>query len=88
MAATQKASGIFNITDNEPAPPQDVVAYAHELLGITPPPEIDFETAELSPMARSFYGENKRVSNTKSKEVLGLNYMWGDYRISITAHAH
>ena len=83
LAAARKASGIFNITDNEPAPPQDVVTYAHELLGITPPPEIDFETAELSPMARSFYGENKRVSNTKSKEVLGLNYMWGDYRTAL-----
>ena len=55
--------GIFNVTDDEPAPPQDVVAYAAELMGIAPPPEIPFETAQLSPMARSFYGENKRVSN-------------------------
>lgn len=53
-----KADGIFNITDDEPSPPQDVVALAHELMGIVPPPELDFETADLTPMARSFYGEN------------------------------
>jgi len=86
--ATQRAaekcpSGLFNITDNEPAPPQDVVVYAHELLGLTPPPEIDFNTADLSPMARSFYGENKRVSNEKSKKELGMNYDWGDYKIAL-----
>ena len=55
--------GIFNVTDDLPAPPQDVVAYAAGLMGVEPPPEIPFETAQLSPMARSFYGENKRVSN-------------------------
>jgi len=49
---------VFNITDDDPAPPQDVVTYAHELMGKTPPPEVDFETADISPMARSFYGEN------------------------------
>lgn len=79
LAAAQKADGLFNITDNFPAPPQDVVAYAHKLMDKVPPPELDFETADLSPMARSFYGENKRVSNAKSKEVLGLTYAWPDY---------
>lgn len=58
-------SGIWNVTDAEPTPPQDVVSYAAQLLSIEAPQEIDFETAELSPMARSFYGENKRVSNKK-----------------------
>ena len=77
-----KADGLFNITDNEPAPPQDVVTFAHELMGREPPPEFDFETANLTPMARSFYGENKRVSNQKSKEILGLDYDWADYRSS------
>ena len=62
-----RAGGIFNVTDDVPAPPQDVVAYAAELMGVEPPPEIPFETAELSPMARSFYGENKRVSNAAIK---------------------
>lgn len=75
--------GVFNITDDEPAPPQDVVTLAHELMGIEPPAEIDFETADISPMARSFYGENKRVSNAKSKKILGLNYAWPDYRFAL-----
>lgn len=83
LAMQKGASGIFNITDNEPAPPQDVVTFAHELMGIEPPPEIDFETADLTPMARSFYGENKRVSNQKSKTVLGMVYDWPDYRVSL-----
>jgi len=83
-SAEKKVGGIFNITDNEPAPPQDVVAFAHELMGKEPPPEVDFETADLSPMARSFYGENKRVSNAKSKTVLGVEYAWPDYRTSLT----
>ena len=74
------ASGLFNITDDEPAPPQDVVAYAAGLMGVPPPPEQDFATADLSPMARSFYGENKSVANGKSKSVLGLAYAWPDYR--------
>ena len=78
------ASGLFNITDDEPAPPQDVVAYAAELMGVAPPPEQDFETAELSPMARSFYGENKRVANLKSKSELGLAYAYPDYRTAFS----
>lgn len=80
LAAMKKASGVFNITDDEPAPPQDVVTFAHELAGKTPPPEIDFETADITPMARSFYGENKRVSNARSKKDLGLDYQFPNYR--------
>ncbi|MEZ5881694.1 MAG: SDR family oxidoreductase [Nitratireductor sp.] len=83
-AARKKAGGIFNITDDEPAPPQDVVTFAHQLAGVAPPPETDFETADLSPMARSFYGENKRVSNAKSKAELGLAYAFPDYRTALT----
>ncbi|MER8429375.1 SDR family oxidoreductase [Mesorhizobium caraganae] len=71
--------GIFNVTDNEPAPPQDVVTYAASLMGVEPPPEIPFETAQLSPMARSFYGENKRVANTAIKAV-GYRFRFPDYR--------
>ena len=82
-AIARTASSIFNITDDEPAPPQDVVAYAHSLLGTAPPPEIDFETAELSPMARSFYGENKRVSNARSKDVLGMDYAYPNYKAAL-----
>ncbi|MGI9355772.1 MAG: SDR family oxidoreductase [Rhizobiaceae bacterium] len=82
-AARNETGGTFNITDDEPAPPQDVVKFAHDLMGRRPPPEIDFETADLSPMARSFYGENKRVSNEKSKSVLGLEYDWPNYRTAL-----
>jgi nucleoside-diphosphate-sugar epimerase len=83
LACARKADGIFNITDDEPAPPQDVVTAAHEIAGVAPPPEIDFASAELSPMARSFYGENKRVSNAKSKAVLGMRYAYPDYRTAL-----
>ena len=78
-----RARGIFNITDDEPAPPQDVVAYAAELMGVAPPPEQDFATAPLSPMARSFYDSNKRVFNARSKHVLGMAYRYPNYRVAL-----
>jgi nucleoside-diphosphate-sugar epimerase len=65
--AEHKLGGIYNVTDDLPGPPQDVIVEAARLMGIEPPPEQAFETAELTPMARSFYGENKRVSNAKLK---------------------
>jgi len=71
--------GIFNITDDEPAPPQDVVTYTAGLMGIEPPPEIPFDSAQLSPMARSFYGENKRVAN-KAIKAAGYRFRYPDYR--------
>ena len=74
--------GVFNVTDHEPAPPQDVVAEAARLMGVAPPPEMPFETAELTPMARSFYGENKRVSNARLRS-LGFTFRFPDYRISL-----
>lgn len=61
---------ILNVTDDLPAPPQDVIAYAAELLGLPPPPEVPFDEADLSPMARSFYGENKQVRNDLMKRDL------------------
>lgn len=82
--AAKQAGGIWNVTDNEPAPPQDVIAFGSQLIGVTPPPEIDFETADLTPMARSFYGENKRVSNRKLKES-GYELRYPDYRVALTA---
>ncbi len=84
LAATACSNEIFNITDNQPAPPQDVVTFAHQLAGKTPPAELDFETADLTPMARSFYGENKRVSNAKSRELLGVKYQYPDYKSALT----
>lgn len=80
--AEKSTGGVFNVTDNEPAPPQDVVAEAARLMGVSPPPEIPFEEAELSPMARSFYGENKRVSNARLRD-LGFVFRFPDYRISL-----
>jgi nucleoside-diphosphate-sugar epimerase len=77
--AEGNTSGIFNVTDDEPAPPQDVVTYAASLMSLEPPPEIPFETAQLSPMARSFYGENKRVANTAIKAA-GYRFRFPDYR--------
>ncbi|MBX3596662.1 MAG: SDR family oxidoreductase [Rhizobiaceae bacterium] len=71
--------GVYNVTDDEPSPPQDVVAYAAKLMGIEPPPEVPFETAQLSPMARSFYAECKRVSNAKIKKT-GFGFAYPDYR--------
>lgn len=76
---------VYNVTDDEPGPPQDVVAYAASLLGIAPPPELDFETAELSPMARSFYGESKRVSNARLKRELHLTLAHPTYRHGLRA---
>jgi nucleoside-diphosphate-sugar epimerase len=76
--------GIFNVTDDEPCPPQDVVTEAARLMGMEPPPEQAFETAELTPMARSFYGENKRVSNGKIK-ALGFNFKFQNYHVSLEA---
>ncbi|MCV9962367.1 SDR family oxidoreductase [Pararhizobium sp. BT-229] len=80
--AEKSIGGVFNVTDHEPAPPQDIIVEAARLMGVSPPPEIPFETAELSPMARSFYGENKRVSNARLRD-LGFVFRFPDYRISL-----
>lgn len=85
--AHSNRGGVFNVTDDEPAPPQDVVSYAAEVMGVAPPPELPFETAQLSPMARSFYGENKRVSNRKLKET-GYIFRYPDYRAALSALWH
>jgi nucleoside-diphosphate-sugar epimerase len=77
------ASGLFNVTDNEPAPPQDVVTFAAGLMGIAPPPEITYDAANMSPMARSFYGEVKRVSNAKIRGT-GFAFQFPDYRAALT----
>ncbi|MGI9386430.1 MAG: SDR family oxidoreductase [Methyloligellaceae bacterium] len=76
---------IYNVTDDEPSPPQDVVAYAAKLLGPAPPPLIPFQDAELSPMGRSFYGENKRVRNDRIKSELGVTLAYPTYREGLRA---
>ena len=78
--ANPRAGRIYNVTDDEPGPPQDVVAYGAELLGCPVPPGIDFAEASLSPMARSFYSESKRVSNARMKDELGVQLAYPTYR--------
>ncbi|TNE61493.1 MAG: SDR family oxidoreductase [Alphaproteobacteria bacterium] len=76
-------SEIFNMADNEPAPPGEVIDYAARLLGVEPPAEEDFETADLSPMARSFYLESKRVRNGRVKILLGYRFRYPDYKMAL-----
>ncbi|MEP3846999.1 MAG: SDR family oxidoreductase [Paracoccaceae bacterium] len=75
----------YNLCDNDPAPPQDVIAYAAELLNMPVPDPIPFEDAEMTPMARSFYAESKRVRNDRIKEELGVSLMYPDYRTGLQA---
>lgn len=76
---------IYNVCDDEPVPPQDVIAYAAELQGLPLPPAVSFEDADLTPMARSFYSENKRVQNRLIKEELGVNLYYPNYRVGLEA---
>lgn len=77
----------YNVCDDEPAPPQDVIAYAAMLLGRPLPDEVAFEDAPLSPMARSFYSESKRVSNDRIKDELGVRLRYPTYREGLKALA-
>lgn len=80
-----KPGAIYNLCDNDPAPPQDVLSYAAELLDLPPPPVEDWDTAEMTPMARSFYAESKRVRNDRIKDELGVNLLFPDYRSGLKA---
>ncbi|UWQ95847.1 SDR family oxidoreductase [Rhodobacteraceae bacterium M385] len=75
----------YNVCDDQPAPPQDVIAHAAKLLGLPIPPEVAFEDAEMTPMGRSFYSESKRVDNTRIKEELGVKLLYPDYDTGLTA---
>jgi dTDP-4-dehydrorhamnose reductase len=81
----ERPGAVYNVTDDEPAPPQDVVALAAELLGVPPPPEQDYDTADMTPMARSFYGETKRVSNDRIKRELEFAFAYPTYREGLAA---
>ena len=83
--APHAPGGIFNVTDDEPAPPQDVVTFAADLLGVAPPPEIPFAAASMSPMALSFWGQNKRVANRRLREVLRVDLAYPTYREGLRA---
>lgn len=83
--ARPRAGAIYNVCDDAPSPPDEVIAYAAELLGMAPPPLEDFATAALSPMARSFYDDSKRVSNRRIKEELGVSLRYPSYREGLSA---
>lgn len=76
---------IYNLCDDDPAPPQDVLGYAAELLGLPVPAEVPFDEAGMTPMARSFYGENKRVRNSRIKDDLGVELLYPSYREGLRA---
>ena len=82
-----RAGAIYNVADEEPAPPQDVVAHAADLAGLPPPPEVAFDDADMTPMARSFYGENKRVSSRLVREELGVTFRYPTYREGLASLA-
>lgn len=76
---------IYNLCDDDPAPPQDIIACAAEMLGMPVPPTVDFADADLSPMARSFYADSKRVRNDRIKRDLGITLRYPDYRSALAA---
>ena len=83
--AQPNAGAVYNLCDNDPAPPQDVISYAAELLGMPLPAAIDYDTADMTPMARSFYAESKRVKNDRIKDELGIVLKYPDYRAGLQA---
>jgi nucleoside-diphosphate-sugar epimerase len=76
---------IYNVCDDEAAPPEDVIAHAAKLLGLPVPPAEAFDEAEMSPMARSFYAESKRVSNARIKSELRVKLTYPTYREGLAA---
>ena len=83
--ARPNPGAIYNMCDDDPAPPEDVIAHAAELLGLPLPPAVDFETADMTPMARSFYAESKRVRNDLIKTELDVELRFPDYRKGLAA---
>ncbi|WP_386169371.1 SDR family oxidoreductase [Sulfitobacter pontiacus] len=76
---------VYNLCDDDPAPPQDVIAHAAELLGLPVPPAIPFDQADMTPMARSFYAESKKVRNDRIKQALGWAPQFPTYRAGLAA---
>jgi len=85
LAAMAKLEGTYNLADDEPAPAPDLVGYAAKMMDVAPPPDIPFESADMTPMARSFYADNKRVSNAAIKKALGIELLYPTYREGLTA---
>ena len=85
LAADARLDGTFNLADDEPAPPQDLVTLAAGMMGVEPPPVTAFDDAEMTPMQRSFYADNKRVSNAAIKQALGIELLYPNYRKALDA---
>lgn len=85
--ARPNAGAIYNVCDDDPAPPEDVIAHAAQLLGRPIPPVLDWDQAvhSLSPMALSFYADNKRVDNGRIKRELGIVLRYPSYRQGLAA---
>ncbi|MEM7711021.1 MAG: SDR family NAD(P)-dependent oxidoreductase, partial [Pseudomonadota bacterium] len=81
--AQPNPGAVYNLCDDDPAPPEDVIGHVAELLGVPVPEAVDFEAAEMSPMARSFYAESKRVRNDRIKDDLGVRLRFPDYRTGL-----
>ena len=76
---------VYNLCDDDPAPPQDMIAHAAALLGLPVPPAIPFDQADMTPMARSFYAESKKVRNDRIKQALGWAPQFPTYRAGLAA---
>jgi nucleoside-diphosphate-sugar epimerase len=83
--ARPRPGAVYNLCDDDPAPPEDVIAHAALLLGLPVPPAEDFATAEMTDMARSFYAESKKVRNDRIKTELGVRLRYPDYRTGLVA---
>lgn len=83
--AQPRPGAIYNVCDDDPAPPEDVIAHAARLLGLPLPPAVPYDEAEMTPMARSFYAESKRVRNDRIKSDLGIRLAYPTYREGLAA---
>jgi nucleoside-diphosphate-sugar epimerase len=83
IAAFDAPAGAYNLADDQPASQNAVIEEACRLLGIAPPALLPLEQAGLSPQARAFYGENRRVANGKAKRVLNWTPRFPDYRAGL-----
>lgn len=83
--ARPNPGAVYNVCDDNPAPPAEVIEYAANMIGMDPPPLVPFEDADLSPMARSFYADNKRVRNDRIKDELGVKLKYPDYKAGLQA---
>ncbi|MHA1569945.1 MAG: SDR family oxidoreductase [Alphaproteobacteria bacterium] len=83
--ARPRPGAVYNVCDDDPAPPGAVIAHACALLGVAPPDPVPFAEADLSPLARGFYADNKRVRNARIKNELGVALRFPDYHAGLAA---